>query len=75
MNPSGIIPIKPEDSNISLYEHQKEAIQKLDEWQKQNSENPAGILVLPIGGGKTLTETYWLMQKILSQGKKIIWIS
>jgi hypothetical protein len=34
MNPSGMILIKQEKSNISLYDHQVEATQKLDEWQK-----------------------------------------
>ncbi len=73
--PSGNIPVSQSDSNISLYEHQEKATAKLSSWSKTATENPAGLLVLPTGGGKTLTATYWLMQNVLSKGKKILWIA
>ena len=73
--PSGTIPVVQRDSNISLYDHQKAAYKKLSDWSENATGDPAGLLVLPTGGGKTLTATYWLMQNVLSRGKKILWIA
>ena len=73
--PSGNIPVVQGDSNIALYKHQTAACTKLVNWNNTATGNPAGLLVLPTGGGKTLTATYWLMQNILSHGKKILWIA
>ena len=74
VNSSGTIPVVQRDGNISLYDHQKEAYKKLSDWSRRQEKEPAGLLVLPTGGGKTLTATYWLMQNVLSKGKKILWI-
>ena len=64
-------------SGINLYQHQKEAIKKMNEVILKDKEHAeyAGILVLPTGGGKTLTATYWLMQSILDKGYKIVWLA
>lgn len=66
--------VSPDQSGIQLYSHQREAIQKLNTWKKQ-SVRGAGLLVLPTGGGKTMTATYWLMQSILDEGGKVLWIA
>lgn len=66
---AGTISVAQEQSGIRLYQHQKEAVQHLDDWKRQG-DHGAGLLVLPTGGGKTLTATYWLMKSILDQGEK-----
>ncbi len=71
---AGTIRVAPENSNIRLYAHQVEAIRCLTSW-KQQKECGAGLLVLPTGGGKTLTAFYWLIQNILNQGGKVLWIA
>lgn len=71
---AGTITVSPEQSGIRLYEHQKRAIRNLDEW-KRTSDSGAGLLVLPTGGGKTLTATYWLMKSVLDSGGKVLWIA
>lgn len=71
---AGTITVSLEQSGIRLYEHQKRAIQNLDEW-KRTGDSGAGLLVLPTGGGKTLTATYWLMKSILDSGGKILWVA
>lgn len=71
---SGFVSVVQEDSNISLYPHQKDALKKLTEWSKKFSSS-AGLLVLPTGGGKTLTATWWLMQNVLSKSYKVIWLA
>ena len=71
---AGCINVSPDQSGIRLYQHQKDAVQKLDGWKRQGNSG-AGLLVLPTGGGKTLTATYWLMKSILDQGGKVLWIA
>lgn len=56
-----------------LYEHQEEALKKLDEINKKDSFNT--LLVLPTGGGKTLTAAYWLLKNAVDKGKKVLWIA
>ena len=56
-----------------LYEHQEEALKKLDEINKKN--NFSTLLVLPTGGGKTLTAVYWLLKNAVDKGKKVLWIA
>ena len=51
-----------------LYEHQEEAIRKLDAMDKRGSFRT--LLVLPTGGGKTLTAAYWLLRNAVDQNKK-----
>lgn len=71
---AGMITVSGERSGIQLYEHQKRAIHDLDKW-KSTGSGGAGLLVLPTGGGKTLTATYWLMKSILDSGGKVLWIA
>ena len=61
-------------SGIELYPHQRDAIRAMDK-AILNTNDYAGLLVLPTGGGKTLTATYWLMNALLDRGKKIIWLA
>lgn len=56
-----------------LYEHQEEAIRKLDAMDKRGSFRTP--LVLPTGGGKTLTAAYWLLRNAVDQNKKILWLA
>ena len=56
-----------------LYERQEEAIRKLDAMDKRGSFRT--LLVLPTGGGKTLTAAYWLLRNAVDQNKKILWLA
>jgi superfamily II DNA or RNA helicase len=51
---AGSFKVSQSVSNIKLYPHQKAAIQKMD-GKMASARSFAGILVLPTGGGKTLT--------------------
>lgn len=66
--------ISKSKSGLSLYPHQQKAIEKMDK-KILNDDNYSGLLVLPTGGGKTLTATYWVMKSLLDKNKKIIWIA
>jgi superfamily II DNA or RNA helicase len=56
-----------------LYEHQAEAIKALNDIDKKPEFRT--MLVLPTGGGKTLTAVNWLLKNAVDKGKKILWIA
>jgi ATP-dependent helicase IRC3 len=73
---AGTISVARQDSGIKLYPHQEDAIQHLNDKITKTGQYPfAGLLVLPTGGGKTLTAAYWLCMNLLNQHKKILWIA
>jgi superfamily II DNA or RNA helicase len=73
---AGTIQIVNEDSGLNLYKHQEDAIENLQTKIIKTNKNPfAGLLVLPTGGGKTLTAAYWLAKNFLDKNKKILWIA
>ncbi|PSR16153.1 helicase [filamentous cyanobacterium CCP3] len=55
-----------------LYAHQNEAIKALDRTNQLPFE---GLLVLPTGGGKTLTAVHWLLRNFIDKRKKVLWIA
>lgn len=57
----------------TLYEHQIEAMKALDLMNQKAEFNT--LLVLPTGGGKTLTAVNWLLKNAVDKGKKVIWIA
>ncbi len=57
----------------TLYEHQVEALKALNAINKKPDFRT--LLVLPTGGGKTMTAVYWLLQNAVDLGKKILWIA
>ena len=62
-----------QNTGFGLEKHQVEAIDNLNKYK--NSDDYATILVLPTGGGKTFTASYWLGKNILDKGGKILWIA
>ena len=71
---AGTITIEEGHSGLQLYAHQQDAIRDMSR-KILNKDKYAGLLVLPTGGGKTLTATYWLMGNILDSGQKVIWLA
>lgn len=55
------------------YEHQKKAMECLDQINQESAYST--LVVLPTGGGKTYTASLWLLKNALDQGKKILWIA
>jgi superfamily II DNA or RNA helicase len=73
---AGVVNIENGESKIELYRHQKEAFSNLqNSIIKSNKDSFAGLLVLPTGGGKTLTAAYWIAKNILDKNKKVLWIA
>lgn len=69
---SGQIQVNTGKNPRELYAHQNEAIKALDRKNKSPFE---GLLVLPTGGGKTLTAVHWLLRDFIDKRKKVLWIA
>ena len=69
---SGYIKVKDDENPRELYSHQNEAVRALNEINKQPFE---GLLVLPTGGGKTLTAVHWLLRDFINKNKKVLWVA
>ena len=58
---AGKITISKSESGITPYKHQEDAFYNLQKQIIKSDKNPfAGLLVLPTGGGKTLTASWWI---------------
>lgn len=64
---SGQIQVNAGKNPRELYVHQNEAIKALDQKNKFPFE---GLLVLPTGGGKTLTAVHWLLRNLSISARK-----
>lgn len=73
MNFCGTVKVIPKKNPRELYEHQLEAIECLNELNEQKSFRT--LVVIPTGGGKTLTASWWLLRNALNEGKKVLWIA
>lgn len=69
---AGKIKVETGENSKQLYYHQSEAIKALNE---KNQDPFEGLLVLPTGGGKTLTAVHWLLRNFINKGKKVLWIA
>lgn len=72
-NSAGTVSILKGNNPRELYEHQIDAMTNLNEINKQIQFNT--LLVLPTGGGKTLTAAWWLLKNAVDEGKKVLWVA
>ena len=70
---AGEIRVKLKRNPKQLYEHQVEAIEVLK--QIDQHESFKSVLVIPTGGGKTLTACWWLLNGALNNKKKVLWLA
>ena len=69
---SGKIQVSSGENPRELYAHQNNAIRALNQ---KNSSPFEGLLVLPTGGGKTLTAVHWLLRNFIDKRNKVLWIA
>ncbi|MBS3198193.1 DEAD/DEAH box helicase [Turicibacter bilis] len=70
---AGEIRVKLKRNPKELYEHQVEALEVLKEIDQHESFK--SVLVIPTGGGKTLTACWWLLNGALNNKKKVLWLA
>ncbi len=64
------------DYNNTLYDYQREAIERLNEYFNLDCEIPGrnGLLVMPTGSGKTFTVVNWLLKYCVTRDYQIFWL-
>lgn len=73
---AGTIEVARGDNPRRLYEHQQQAVQQLNAQVIMLNGQPfAGLLVIPTGGGKTMTAVQWLLRNCVDKDKKVLWIA
>lgn len=73
---AGSVHIVNSDSGIRLYPHQENAFAQMTEKIINSHKYPyKGLLVLPTGGGKTMTAARWIAENIIDKGIKVLWIA
>jgi ATP-dependent helicase IRC3 len=76
INYAAKVNVSDSESGINLFPHQEEAYYNLQKEIIKSNKNPfSGMLVLPTGGGKTLTAAIWISKNILDKNKKVLWIA
>jgi superfamily II DNA or RNA helicase len=74
--PSCAVKVEPGNDHFRPYEHQRAAWNALDKHFLEKSK-PAGILVVPTGGGKTAIASRWpwLLPQQVAGGGRILWLT
>lgn len=64
------------DYNNTLYDYQREAIERLNEYFNLDCKIPDrnGLLVMPTGSGKTFTVVNWLLKHCVTRDYQIFWM-
>ena len=70
---AGQIKVKLKTNPKQLYEHQVEALAVLKKMEQHDSFK--SILVIPTGGGKTLTACWGLLNGALNQKERVLWLA
>ena len=70
---SGTVFARRDTPAIFFYEHQTQAMECLDRINKLPSFST--LVVLPTGGGKTLTASVWLLKNAIAKGFKVLWLA
>jgi superfamily II DNA or RNA helicase len=61
-------------NDLTLYDFQVEAVQKLNE-NFIGDDKKSGLLVMPTGSGKTRTAVYFLLKHMVSKGYQVVWLT
>ena len=70
---AGIVKRRIGKNARQLYEHQENAIKALNKIDAKDEFST--LVVLPTGGGKTMTAATWLLSNAVDKNKKVLWIA
>lgn len=59
---------------LDPYPHQRTTWDKMDR-HYADQLRPAGLVVLPTGGGKTVVAAHWLLRHIIANGGRVLWLA
>lgn len=63
------------NKKIELFPHQKEALNKMNSFYSKLDNPYAGLVVIPTGGGKTVTAVRWIHDQMVKRKIKVIWLA
>jgi len=72
--PSRTVKVGPAEEHFKPYDHQVAAWDRLTR-HFHDEKKPAGILVVPTGGGKTAIAARWLLQNHIAKGGRVLWFA
>ncbi|MRX72142.1 DEAD/DEAH box helicase [Bacillus lacus] len=59
-----------------MFQKQMEALHAINKAVNNYQDDKfAGLLVIPTGGGKTLTAVHWVLKNIINNNKSVLWIA
>jgi superfamily II DNA or RNA helicase len=72
--PSCTVAVEPNDATFKPYDHQLAA------WDAMtrhfiDEKKPAGMLVVPTGGGKTAIASRWVLEHQVAKGGRVVWFA
>ena len=70
---AGTVTVEKGKNPRSLYKHQEDALKELNKINVTNDINT--LVVLPTGGGKTLTAVWWLLKNAVNNHDKVLWLA
>jgi superfamily II DNA or RNA helicase len=73
-DPNLTVKVGQADELFKPYDHQLAAWDKLEKYFHHDNK-PAGILVVPTGGGKTAIAARWLLQHHIAKGGRVLWFA
>lgn len=59
---------------LDAHPHQSTTWDKMDRHYLEQAK-PAGLVVLPTGGGKTVVAAHWLLRNVIARGGRVLWLA
>lgn len=73
-SPSCKVTVEPDTATFKPYDHQLAAWDAITR-HFVDEKKPAGMLVVPTGGGKTAIASRWVLQNHIAKGGRVLWFA
>jgi superfamily II DNA or RNA helicase len=73
-NPNEHLVLKDAAPPLEPYDHQRATWDGMTRHYLE-AARPAGMVVLPTGGGKTIVAAHWLLRNVVAKGGRVLWLA